>query len=76
MNLLDKAIQPYIGVPLDVPKKKKFATIVGLKDKQGHKTGWTTLKKALIECGCTLSTTRIDTKNYDIVTLPTCIEVA
>lgn len=76
VNLLDKAIQPYIGVPLDVPKKKEFVTIVGLKDKQGHKTGWTTLKKALIECGCTVSTTRIGTKNYDVVTLPTCIEVA
>lgn len=76
VNLLDKAIQPYIGVPLDVPKKKEFVTIVGLKDKQGHKTGWTTLKKALIECGCTVSITRIGTKNYDVVTLPTCIEVA
>ena len=75
VNLLDKAIQPYIGVSLDVLKKKEFASIVGLKDKQGHKTGWTTLKKALIECGCTVSTTRIGTKNYDIVTLPTCIEV-
>ena len=55
MNLKDKALQPYFGIPLDKEMKNKLVDLVGLRDKQGHKTKWTTLKRALIESGCEVS---------------------
>lgn len=55
VNLKDKALQPYFGIPLDKEMKNKLVDLVGLRDKQGHKTKWTTLKRALIESGCEVS---------------------
>lgn len=45
-----------------------------MKDSQTHKRGWPTLKKALIENGCTIKPRRIGTKNYDVITPPDSIE--
>lgn len=76
VNLKDKALQPYFGIPLDKEMKNKLVDLVGLRDKQGHKTKWTTLKRALIESGCEVSQTRPagSTKKFDIIKLPNYIE--
>ena len=55
VNLKDKALQTYFGIPLDKEMKNNLVDLAGLRDKQGHKTKWTTLKKALIESGCEVS---------------------
>ena len=44
------------------------------KNSQSHKVGWTTLKKALCENGCTILTHRKGTKNYAVIVPPDSIE--
>lgn len=72
IDYTDEKVRSYLNRPLSVEDKAAFARLIGVKDKQTHNRGWTTLKRLLIADGCVIKQKRIGSKNYDIIIPPEC----
>lgn len=70
IDYTDEKVRSYLNRPLSVEDKAAFARLIGVKDKQTHNRGWTTLKRLLIADGCDIKKMRFGTKNKDIIAPP------
>lgn len=70
IDYTDEKVRSYLNRPLSVEDKAAFARLIGVRDKQTHNRGWTTLKRLLITDGCDIKKKRFGTKYKDIIAPP------